>query len=416
MKKYDILTQVETVSNIKSLNGELRTFKSSEYTKKALRMFENKKIYYFSYFGDIKNEDLINQSKVIPEVGIPFEYELNQWNSQIFQDQKSLKLKLESLEDEASDIEKKLKIFSKDFSISGVYNRVLSRLQLTDENKNTLEAVSVKNTNWYRYTRHGSGTIMDGFFWNSSLNMNPNYIEQSMHHGLDHYDKKVQIENGKYPILFVDQNEAEDSFLKKIKESLVADIYYQKSGLFTDKLGKKVFNENITLLDVAMDSGLGIFNPFDSEGFLRKNSDLNIVENGVVKNIISNIHQSFKYDIPQSGNSIRDFKSTTMANYNSVKIKPGLKSTEEILKELPVCILVFLGGGSDFTDLGDYSFTVQVSYLYEYGKPVGRLEALTLNSHIFEMFSADLVGIARDNFYKSDASPSVFMKMNLMMN
>ncbi len=416
MKKYDILTQTQTVSNIKSLNGELKSFKNSEFTKKALRKFEDNKIYYFSFFGDVDDNSLINQAKVIPDVGIPFSYQLNDWKSQVFNDQRSLQLKLELLEDEASDIEKKLRIFTNDFAISGVYDRVLNKIEIVDNEKNKLEAISIHNTNWYAYTRLGSGSIMDGFFWNASLNMNPDYIKECLHLGLDHFDKKAQIENGQYPVLFVDKNEAEDSFLRKIKDSLMADKYFQKSGLLTDKLNHRVFNEKLTVFDTTSDTSSGIFNPFDFEGYIRKERNLNIVENGVVKNVIADLNQSSKYNILQTGNSIRDFKSTTITNYNSLIIKPGLKSTEEILKSLPACILVFLGGGSDFSDLGDYSFPVQVSYLYEYGKPMGRLESLSLNANVFEMFGDNLIEIASNNFYKSEASPSVFMKMNVMMN
>lgn len=72
--------------------------------------------------------------------------------------------------------------------------------------------------------------------------------------------------------------------------------------------------------------------------------------------------------------------------------------------------------GGDFTDIGDYSRPVEFSYLFEFGECVGRLPPITVQSNLNKMFGCELIEIASDNFFKSGASPSIFMNMNVLIN
>ena len=75
-----------------------------------------------------------------------------------------------------------------------------------------------------------------------------------------------------------------------------------------------------------------------------------------------------------------------------------------------------MGIGGDFTDKGDYSSPLQLSYLLQKGEIVGRLPQITVRTSINEMFNHGLIEIASDGFYKNSIQPSLFTEMDVIVN
>ena len=72
--------------------------------------------------------------------------------------------------------------------------------------------------------------------------------------------------------------------------------------------------------------------------------------------------------------------------------------------------------GGEFTDKGDYSTPLQLSYLLQKGEIIGRLPQITVRTSINEMFNHGLVEIASDGFHKNSIQPSLFTEMDVIVN
>ena len=416
MTKYDLLIESEQIKSIKTQNGKITSIKNSNFEKKGLRKFEGGQCYHFSYFGEISTSDLVRQSTVVPGTGIAHDFLASKIQSKSFSCQSASKLILESLETKLESIEGKIAPFQERFSLTGTYRLTCKRIQLIDDTGQSLEASNIECTHWYQIKRQGSASIMDAYFWNCSLNLSPEYAFDCLEATLTGFDRKAKLAPDRYPVLFAQQGDAEGAFLEKIKSSLKADKYYENAGILSGKLGIRYFNERLTIVDSNVNSAISIFSPFDREGFIRNQTTLPLIEDGVVKNVIADKRLAKKYKIAETGNGIRDFQSAVRVDFNSVEILPGTRSTQSILKSIPQCVVVMMGGGGEFTDIGDYSQPVEFSYLVEYGEVIGRLPAITVHSSVQKMFGNDLIEIASDNYFKSGASPSLFMKMDVLIN
>jgi PmbA protein len=97
-------------------------------------------------------------------------------------------------------------------------------------------------------------------------------------------------------------------------------------------------------------------------------------------------------------------------------IGAGKRSTQEILKGLDNCIVVFMGDGGDFTDKGEFSTPLQLSYLVQKGEIIGRLPQLTVKTTTDEMFNTRLIEIASDGFQNDNLKPSLFSEMDVYVN
>lgn len=106
-------------------------------------------------------------------------------------------------------------------------------------------------------------------------------------------------------------------------------------SFLSGKIGQKVFGENISIYDDCTDENT--FNlPFDFEGYERKK--LNIIDNGVVKELAYDIKSAIKDDVDTTGHSIGE-PSFGGLPINLI-MKNGEKSLEDIIKESDNAILV----------------------------------------------------------------------------
>ena len=71
------------------------------------------------------------------------------------------------------------------------------------------------------------------------------------------------------------------------------------------------------------------------------------------------------------------------------------KKLDELIGNEPVILCVFASGG-DCTNEGDFATPVQMSFLYQNGKYLGRLPEYTLRAIIYDIFGDNYVGYSED--------------------
>ena len=169
------------------------------------------------------------------------------------------------------------------------------------------------------------------------------------------------------------------------------NTFYEKSldmkvSPFTDKLGKKIFSEKITILEEPVNEKFVVNKHFDEEGSLTYNKE--IIKDGVFKTAFNTLEYAIKNNTKPTGNA------NMICNLN---IKPGNKSYVELVKIMNNGVIINnvegLHAGIN-TSTGDISLQ-STGYLVENGKIVKALDMIILQTNIFELLS-NVVEVGND--------------------
>ncbi len=261
------------------------------------------------------------------------------------------------------------------------------------------------------YKHQDSMNMLDGWMSTASFkDLNPMEMIHSHSPYLEKYETEAPLKAGKYPFIFIDNGLIEH----KITESISAENYFNQSSLFSDSLGKKIFHQDLSLIDINNNLSKIVYSPFDMEGFLRKEAALPIISEGKFVNLMADLGAAHKYDINPTGNGYREYNSGVNVRANLLDIKPGSKKLKELLKDIPEVIVCFLASGGDFLPNGDFSTPVQVAYLIQNGEVCGRLPQFQISSNIFNYLGGDLIAIAQDE-YQPGYSPYLISQVNVLL-
>ena len=175
--------------------------------------------------------------------------------------------------------------------------------------------------------------------------------------------------------------------------ALEADFILKGTSIFSDKIGKKVASNLVTVLDdTTLPGRFGSF-AFDDEGTTAQKTIL--IENGILKGFLSDWFTAKQLGIPRTGNGRREsFRHKPVPRMTNTLIAPGKTDPAEIIASVKNGLLVKrMGGGEVNVTNGDFVFEVTEGYLIESGKikhPV-RGAILTGNGpRVLEM--VDMVG------------------------
>lgn len=413
--KHDILTTNEESISIEVIAGKINSSRFKNITKKGVRLFDNNKIYSSSFVGEITDAELIKKTEDAKNkvgVGIPYDYELNAKVQMKLIDEESLQAPLNSINEAIELTQERLAPYSKDFVFNGKFNRTIHTRIMTNNDGMKLERKFAFNEWHYLFKRIGSPNLLDGYFEEGSKTLDIKDVLDKNIPYLEAYKNELTFTAGKYPVLFIEGGQ----LFGKMAESLIAEKYCEGSALYSGKLNTQIFSSTFSLYDVNYSPAHGLYKKFDGEGTIRELASLPLIEKGVFKNIIADLRTAKKYGVEATGNGQRSSDSAVSTSFNSLVIGAGTRSTQQILNSLGTCVVVFMGHGGDFTDKGDFSTPLQLSFLVKKGEIVGRLPQLTVKSTTDEIFGGRLIEIAKDGFQKSNLGPSLFSEMDVYVN
>ncbi len=223
------------------------------------------------------------------------------------------------------------------------------------------------------------------------------------------YKNIVSLPEGRvFPVVFDSNNTLP---LIKFYQDLHGISFATKSSLLSDKLNKKTFNENFTLLQTnnPMDVATCFF---DAEGVVNENYRIPLIKNGVVLCPYTDKRTANKYNLPLTGSSSSDYDGVPALDYPNFKIVESEKTASELLNG-ELGILISIASGGDFTPEGNFASPVQLAYLFDGEKIIGRLPELQISSNVFEMFGDNFVGVSKDNINSLSNSKYLIIKMDV---
>ncbi len=153
-----------------------------------------------------------------------------------------------------------------------------------------------------------------------------------------------------------------------IGHGLELDLVNDGMSVYKDKIGKKVASEKITIIDDGTIPFKRGTSQFDDEGTPTQKTIL--VENGVLKNYMSDILNAMKIGKNSTGNGRREsYRFKPIPRMTNTYIASGDDSPEKIIKSVEKGLFVKkMGGGQVNTVTGDFVFEVSEGYLIEKGE------------------------------------------------
>lgn len=195
-------------------------------------------------------------------------------------------------------------------------------------------------------------------------------------------------EEGKLPVLFTNSGSAPLGIFAK---QLAGRKFGEGGSLFSAKRGGQLFAKDFSL-SASRDPEDGA-NFFDAEGTCAGNFLL--IENGVLRSPYTDKKTALDFGLPLTGGAACAYDGTPSATYSLMQAVPSRKTIKELLGGEKAIVVVIASGG-DFTDEGGFGTPVQLAFLYDNGKLVGRLPELQLSSGVYDMYGKDFMGVSSD--------------------
>lgn len=159
---------------------------------------------------------------------------------------------------------------------------------------------------------------------------------------------------------------------------LEADLVERGISAYKDKLETQVANALITVIDAGNIKGKFGSSCYDDEGY--KTQETVLIEDGILKQYMCDLHTSKKTGFCQTGNGRREsYAKKPQTRMTTTYIKPGNDNPEDIIKEIKEGLLVTkMGGGQVDVLSGDYVFDVSEGYWIVDGEVAHTVRGATL--------------------------------------
>ena len=167
--------------------------------------------------------------------------------------------------------------------------------------------------------------------------------------------------------------------------ALNASAIQQKMSFLEDSLGKQIFPEGMTIMDLARTPGKNGSRLFDTEGTATK--DAPIIENGIVRQYFVNTYHSEKMGIPATIEDIS--RPCLMPFIKGSNLQDGEKevSLEDILKLAQNGILVTgFNGGNCNPVTGDFSFGIE-GFAFSKGRITHPVREMLITGNLMELWN-----------------------------
>ena len=195
------------------------------------------------------------------------------------------------------------------------------------------------------------------------------------------------------------------SILDNIFEAVNGDAIYRQSSFLMGKLGQKVADGNITVVDDGTIPGGFGSAPFDGEGVPTRRTV--VIENGVFKSYLLNNYTAKKLGLKSTGNASRGLAGTPGIGSGNFYLQKGERTPQQIIGDIQQGLYVFhfLGFGVNMVT-GDFSRGVSGVWI-ENGELSYPVEEVTVAGNLKDMLN-NISEIGNDlEFRGSTAAPTL---------
>ena len=387
----EILTEQSNELTLTILSNEIKSVFTKNTAKTACRIYKEGKIGIAGCVGETDINQLYKKAEQNLEYQIDYPVEpTKNIESHIKKD--DCKITNHEFYCEIEKILKELSRLHPDYIISNdvfllqyeysMKNELGMNLSYSD--KNIMTALIMKQKN--------SSEDDNTYFLTKSRNLESNKIIEAFSELMTAHSKLLTLPQEPLPLIL------DDGLVTQIfNTELRADILGTGSSLFQDQLGKEIFSSSFSLIlnnDPLETNGSN----FDMEGVITPENLSCLIKDGVIIRPYSDKRTSKLYGYENTGCAHGDYDSVPTLGMANIIIQPGEKTIKELLNG-QLGILVYLASGGGFTPDGNFATTVQLSYLTDGEKLLGRLPKFVIKSYVYDIFGKDFIGMSKNKLY-----------------
>lgn len=397
----------QTAINVVQTNIE--SIRRKDIIKTGIRIYDNESIGIAGAIGKYDEEELTAKAKKGLELKLEYPYEPSKDKKE------SMKLEAE-LPDGEEFIRENEQLLAEIAKAQPEFNfsNKIRRTEVDVALKNDANLDLAYSSSYLEYSlifKHkDSANLFDGGVGYGGWKYNRNDFLKMTNEICEAFKNEIaDFQDGDYPVIF----EASDpTYLNKFYEALHGLMFGTGSSLFTGKIGQKLFNEKFTLYTSKNpeDDVIGPF--FDVEGTINENYRYPLIEDGTLISPYTNKKASGLFNLPLTGCAGGEYDSVPDLGFPSFRLKESEKTMKEILGGRKG-ILVLIAAGGDFTPDGSFASPVQLSYLFDGEKFIGRLPQLNISSHLYTMFGDKFMGVSKDSLTPLSKMNTVAMEMKV---
>jgi PmbA protein len=162
----------------------------------------------------------------------------------------------------------------------------------------------------------------------------------------------VKVETQRVPVIF--EPRVARTLLGNLFEAVEGRAIYRQASFLAGKLGEKIADARVTLIDDGAMPRLFGSQPFDDEGVPTRRTP--VIENGGLRNYLLNTYTARKLGMKTTGNASRGITGNAGIGHGNFFLEAGDKSAEEIIRSVRNGFFVteLIGSGVNIVT-GDYS-------------------------------------------------------------
>ncbi len=242
------------------------------------------------------------------------------------------------------------------------------------------------------------GNKYSGYWWQTASKASEADLETVSAKALERAVRQIgpqKRRSGRYRMV-VDAT-VSSRLVSPLLSALNASAIQQKMSFLEESVGKKIFDEGLTLMDLARTPGKNGSRLFDTEGVATV--DAPIIENGVVKQYFVNTYSSLKMGLPPTIEGISRPCLMPFIKGKGLQSAEKEVSLEDILKLAGNGIWVTgFNGGNSNPVTGDFSFGIE-GFAFAKGRITHPVREMLITGNLVELWNSLLAA-------GTDARPS----------
>ncbi len=238
----------------------------------------------------------------------------------------------------------------------------------------------------------GEGGKVSGFWWDSSpfldkLGKGDGCGRKAAERAAAQKGAR-NMSSGRYNAVV--ENETASRLLSPVLNALNAFSIQQKNSFLAESLGKRLFPEGFTIMDLPRVKGACGAKLFDSEGVATRNCP--VVEDGVVKEYFVNTYMAEKMGIAPT---VEDVTRACVLPFLKNGNAPGTFGARELMELVGDGIYVCgLNGGNCNSATGDFSYGIE-GFAFKNGRIAHPVRGMIMTGNMLSLW-ASLIGAGTD--------------------
>ncbi|KPK63845.1 PmbA [candidate division WOR_3 bacterium SM23_42] len=203
-------------------------------------------------------------------------------------------------------------------------------------------------------------------------------------------ERELEVTGGRMKVLFMP--ETLYALIWRLQSATNGESLYHQQSPLVDKLGEKIFDEQLTIIDNPLDDTKPHARAYDDEGIACK--ELSIVDKGVLNNFHYNLYYASKMNTEPTGHGFKTSRwpGDTISMKPSpvlrhLTIRPGGKEFWQLVQDIDRGIIVCgaLGAHSGNIPNGDFSIGLAPGLYVEKGEITGRVKDAMISGNIYDV-------------------------------